>query len=87
MEELLSVTLGGSVMIRVLLAVVAIMVVYALAKLISHCWRTYRTFRGLPYHPNIHWLWGHARQCNRVVLYGVLLMCLLTAFKRTLKIL
>ena len=52
--------LGGSVMITVLLQVLVGVLVYGLVKLISHCWRTYRTFRELPYHPNTHWLWGHA---------------------------
>ena len=52
--------LGGSFMAKVLLQVLIGAVVYGLVKLTSHCWRTYRTFRELLYHPNIHWLWGHA---------------------------
>ena len=65
--------LGGSIMIRILLAVLTIVMVYALAKLMMHYWSMYRTFRGLPHHPNTHWLWGHAHLVcsifNRVALH------------------
>ena len=61
--------LGGSIMIRVILAALTVGMVYALGKLITYCWRMYRTFHGLPYHPNTHWLWGHAHLV-RILLVG-----------------
>ena len=59
MESLLRV-LGGSIMIRVLLAVVTVLVVYAMGKVVAHFWTMHRAFRGIPCHPKKHWLYGHA---------------------------
>ena len=52
--------LGGSIMIKVLLAAVIGVVLYVLGKVIGYCWKMHRTFRNVPSHPNTHWLWGHA---------------------------
>ena len=79
MESLLSATLkllSSSIMIRMLLAVLTIVMVYALAKLAMHCWGMRQTFRGLPHHPNTHWLWGHAHLVYAILIvwhasYGV----------------
>ena len=60
MDSLLRV-LGGSIMVRVLLAVLTVLVVYALGKVVAHFWKIHRAFRGLPRHPKMHWLWGHSK--------------------------
>ncbi|XP_065906269.1 ultra-long-chain fatty acid omega-hydroxylase-like isoform X1 [Dysidea avara] len=60
MDSLLRV-LGGSIMVRVLLAVLTVLVVYALGKVVAHFWKMHRAFRGLPRHPKMHWLWGHSK--------------------------
>lgn len=52
--------LGGSVMIKVLVTVAAFALAYAISKLIAYYMSMRRTFRGVPCHPNTHWLWGHA---------------------------
>ena len=62
--------LGGSIMVKVLLAVVTVVVVYALSKLISYFWKMHRTFRDIPCHPNTHWLWGHAHLVRTGLLYS-----------------
>jgi len=52
--------LGGSIMVRLLLAVLTVLVMYGIGKVVAHFWKMHRAFRGLPRHPNKHWFYGHA---------------------------
>ena len=70
--------LGGSIMMRILLAVLTILMVYAVAKLTRRCiteWRNRRALGAIPYHPNTHWLWGHAH----LVCYLCIMRCVQSA--------
>ena len=67
MDSLLRV-LGGSIMVRVLLAVLTVLVVYTLGKVVAHFWKMHRAFRGLSRHPKMHWFWGHANLVRCTVL-------------------
>ena len=59
-------------MVRVLLAVLTVLVVYALGKVVVQYWKMHRAFRGLPRHPKMHWFWGHGNlvRYNSLLLYA-----------------